>query len=155
MKICVLVLALTLGLASAAAAAPKPEGTVDMADVLKPGPLPELSSGPETGVPVVEYGSVTCPHCAAFDREPCGRSSRRLMSTPARFATSSANSRAIRSTSPPSRWRVASATTRAMATIELLFATQDKWAFVENPLEPLLDRAAADRPRRATRRWLA
>ena len=28
---------------------------------------------------------------------------------------------------------------KAMATIELLFATQDKWAFTENPLEPLLD----------------
>ena len=32
---------------------------------------------------------------------------------------------------------------KALATIELLFAEQDKWAFVDNPLEPLI---AALRP---------
>ena len=54
---------------AAAADAPKPEGTVDMAAVLKPGPLPELALGDANGVAVVEYGSLTCPHCAVFDHE--------------------------------------------------------------------------------------
>ena len=40
-----------------------------MATVLKPGPLPELTMGDASGVPVVEYGSLTCPHCAAFSHE--------------------------------------------------------------------------------------
>ena len=40
-----------------------------MAKVLKPGPLPELAMGDASGVPVIEYGSLTCPHCAAFSRE--------------------------------------------------------------------------------------
>ena len=50
-------------------AAPQPDGTVDMAKVLQPGPLPELSMGDADGVPVVEYGSLTCPHCAVFSKE--------------------------------------------------------------------------------------
>src|SRR6185437_15788128 len=55
--------------ALAATAAPEPDRTVDMATVLKPGPLPELAVGDASGVPVVEYGSLTCPHCATFSRE--------------------------------------------------------------------------------------
>src|ERR1700722_9630677 len=61
--------AFVLGVALAGAAyaeAPKPERTVDMATVLKPGPLPELTEGDGKGVTIVEYGSLTCPHCAAF-----------------------------------------------------------------------------------------
>ncbi|WP_244651048.1 DsbA family protein [Rhizobium sp. CFBP 8762] len=56
---------------SAAAAAPadlpQPEGTVDMAKLLEPGALPEMALG-EANAPVtiVEYMSMTCPHCAAF-----------------------------------------------------------------------------------------
>ena len=55
--------------ALAAATAPEPDRTVDMATVLKPGPLPELAMGDPSGVPVIEYGSLTCPHCATFSRE--------------------------------------------------------------------------------------
>jgi protein-disulfide isomerase len=135
-------LALGLGLTSVGFAAPTPEGSADMAAVLKPGPLPELSSGPETGVPVVEYGSVTCPHCAAFDKTVLPK-----------FKAAYVDSGKVRyifrefSRNPLD---VAAFTLarcvgddKAMATIELLFATQDKWAFTENPLEPLL---AALRP---------
>ena len=55
--------------ALAAGAAPEPDRTLDMATVLKPGTLPELTVGDPSGVPVVEYGSLTCPHCATFSRE--------------------------------------------------------------------------------------
>jgi protein-disulfide isomerase len=46
---------------------PDAEGSVDMAEVMKPGALPEMAIG-EEGAPVtiVEYMSMTCPHCAAF-----------------------------------------------------------------------------------------
>ena len=63
-----LAVAFGFGVATAAEAAPQPEGAVDMAEVLKAAPLPELAMGPENGIPVIEYGSVTCPHCAAFDK---------------------------------------------------------------------------------------
>src|SRR3984957_4359167 len=55
--------------ALAAGAAPEPDRTVDVATVLKPGTLPELTVGDASGIPIVEYGSLTCPHCATFSRE--------------------------------------------------------------------------------------
>ena len=50
-----------------AAELPSAEGDVDMAEVLKPGALPDMAIG-EANAPVtiVEYMSTTCPHCAAF-----------------------------------------------------------------------------------------
>jgi protein-disulfide isomerase len=47
--------------------APKPVGTVDMAKLLEPGALPDMSIGkPDAKVTIVEYASMTCPHCAHF-----------------------------------------------------------------------------------------
>lgn len=52
----------------AAAEAPEPQGTVDMAELLKPGALPEKSMGKDDAkVTIVEYASMTCPHCAHFN----------------------------------------------------------------------------------------
>jgi protein-disulfide isomerase len=50
-----------------AAEVPSAEGDVDMAEVLKPGALPDMVLG-EANAPVtiVEYMSTTCPHCATF-----------------------------------------------------------------------------------------
>lgn len=46
---------------------PDAEGTVDMAKVLEPGPLPEMAVGnADAPVTIVEYMSMTCPHCATF-----------------------------------------------------------------------------------------
>ena len=142
MNLRVLLLALALGLAGGtAAAAPQPEQTVDMAQVMKPGQLPELVVGPADAVPVIEYGSVTCPHCAAFDREiwPKLKSAyvdtgkihyvfREFSRNPLDVAAFTL-ARCVGGDDPA----------KAMATIELLFASQDKWAFVESPLQPLLD----------------
>ena len=51
----------------AAAEAPKPAGSVDMAKLLEPGALPEKSLGKDDAkVTIVEYASMTCPHCAHF-----------------------------------------------------------------------------------------
>ncbi|WP_288429144.1 DsbA family protein [uncultured Agrobacterium sp.] len=46
---------------------PESSGNVDMAEVLKPGPLPERALGDANApVKIVEYMSMTCPHCAHF-----------------------------------------------------------------------------------------
>lgn len=48
---------------------PDADGSVDMAEVLKPGPLPEMSLGSDDApVKIVEYMSMTCPHCAHFHK---------------------------------------------------------------------------------------
>ncbi|MCA1366606.1 DsbA family protein [Bradyrhizobium sp. BRP14] len=46
---------------------PQPEGSVDVAKLMEPGALPEMAVG-EANAPVtiVEYMSMTCPHCANF-----------------------------------------------------------------------------------------
>ena len=50
------------------AEAPKTEGTVDVAKLMAPGPLPEMSIGKDDAkVTIVEYMSMTCPHCARFE----------------------------------------------------------------------------------------
>lgn len=53
--------------AAPAAEAPASSGDVDMAELLKPGALPEKALGKEDAkVTIVEYASMTCPHCAHF-----------------------------------------------------------------------------------------
>ncbi|KGF66824.1 DSBA oxidoreductase [Hoeflea sp. BAL378] len=55
------------GSTAAAVEAPKADGDVDMAKVLEPGPLKEMTLGAEDApVTIVEYMSMTCPHCADF-----------------------------------------------------------------------------------------
>lgn len=50
--------------------APEPAGEVDMDSVLEEGPLPEMVLGEaDAPVTVVEYMSLTCPHCAAFHND--------------------------------------------------------------------------------------
>jgi protein-disulfide isomerase len=133
---------LALGLALAAAAAPTPERTVDIAKVLQPGPLPELSLGSPEGVPMVEYGSLTCPHCAAFSREVMPKLKAQYIDTGKVhfiFREFSRNPLDI------AAFVLARCVgdDKAQATIDLLFAQQDRWAFVDSPLEPLI---AAMRP---------
>lgn len=58
------------GSTTPAVEAPQSAGDVDMAAVLAPGPLKEMALGDENApVTVVEYMSMTCPHCAAFHEE--------------------------------------------------------------------------------------
>jgi protein-disulfide isomerase len=44
-----------------------PSGAPDLADLMNPGPLPEMTLGdPKAPITVIEYASMTCPHCAHF-----------------------------------------------------------------------------------------
>ena len=134
--------ALAFACAAMAAEPPKPEGTVDMATVLKPGPLPELTIGDPNGVPIVEYGSLTCPHCAAFEHNVLPQlKTAYLDNGKAKFIFREFS----RNPLDVAAFVLARCVgdDKALATIDLLFASQEKWAFVEKPLEPLL---AAVRP---------
>jgi len=136
-------LALSLACVPALAAdAPKPERAVDMAAVLKPGPLPELVEGDANGVPVVEYGSLTCSHCGVFAREVLPKFEKAYVETgKVRFIFREF----ARNPLDLGAFVLARCLgdDKALAAVELLFAQQDKWAFVDKPLEPLI---AAMRP---------
>jgi protein-disulfide isomerase len=128
--------------ALAAGAAPEPDRTLDMATVLKPGTLPELTVGDPSGVPVVEYGSLTCPHCATFSREIFPELKKDYIDTgKVRFIFREFS----RNSLDVAAFLLARCVgdDKAFAAIELLFSQQDKWAFVDKPLEPLI---AAMRP---------
>ena len=130
-------LALVFGGAAEAQTAPKPDGTVDMATVLKPGPLPELSLGDPKGVTVIEYGSLTCPHCAAFDHEVMPQIKANYIDTGKVHYIFREFSRNPLDVAAFVLARCVG-DDKALATIELLFSQQDKWAFVDNPLDALL-----------------
>jgi protein-disulfide isomerase len=136
------VAALAANGALAAGGAPEPDRTIDMAAILKPGSLPELTIGDPSGIPVIEYGSLTCPHCATFSREIFPELKKDYIDT--------GKVRFIFREFPRNALDVAAfvlarciGDDKAFAAIELLFSQQDKWAFVDKPLEPLI---AAMRP---------
>ena len=57
----------SLPMAAFAQEVPQPDGSVDVDKLMAPGPLPEVAIGKEDApVTIVEYMSMTCPHCAAF-----------------------------------------------------------------------------------------
>ena len=128
--------------ALAATTVPEPDRTVDMAAVLKPGSLPELTVGDPSGVPMIEYGSLTCPHCAAFSREVFPELKKDYIDTgKVKFIFREFS----RNPLDVAAFVLARCVgdDKAFAAIELLFSQQDKWAFVDKPLEPLI---AAMRP---------
>lgn len=46
-----------------------PGATPDSAELMAPGPLPDISLGQEDAPnTIIEYASMTCPHCAAFHK---------------------------------------------------------------------------------------
>src|ERR1700744_1891353 len=115
---------------------------MDMATVLKPGPLPELTMGDASGIPVIEYGSLTCPHCGTFCREVFPQLKKDYINTgKVRFIFREFS----RNPLDVAAFVLARCIgdDKAYAAIELLFSQQDKWAFVDKPLAPLI---AAMRP---------
>ncbi len=55
---------------AAKAELPQPEGEIDVAKLMAPGALPEMAVGKDDAkVTIVEYMSMTCPHCARFHNE--------------------------------------------------------------------------------------
>ncbi len=133
--------ALALAL-SPAYAAPASSGPVDMAKVLQPGPLPELSLGDPKGVTVIEYGSLTCPHCAVFATTVLPAFQKAYVDTGKVHFIFREFSRNPLDLAAFVLARC-EGDDKTLATIDLLFAEQDKWAFVDNPLDPLI---AALRP---------
>jgi len=122
-----------LASAPVALADPTPE------ELMRPGPLPDIVLGkPDAPVTIVEYASMTCPHCANFSKTTFPKLKSQYIDTgKVRFvfrefplddlaAAAAMLARCIDKSNGE----------KAVAVIEVLFASQDKWA-VRNPIPPL------------------
>lgn len=58
------------------------DGTVNLAELMKPGPLGEKSLGPATAPAIIiEYASLTCPYCRQFHTKTYPRVKKELIDT--------------------------------------------------------------------------
>ena len=108
-------------------------------ELMRAGPLPDIVLGKaDAPVTVVEYASMTCPHCAAFSKTTFPELKTKYIDT--------GKVRFIFREFPLDELAVAAAMLarcvdkengeKAVALIEVLFNSQDKWA-VRQPLPPL------------------
>jgi protein-disulfide isomerase len=108
--------------------------------LMRPGPLPDLAIGKaDAPVTIIEYASMTCPHCATFHKTTYPALKTKYIET--------GKVRFIFREFPLDELAVAASMLarcaggeKSMALIDVLFASQDKWA-VRNPI-PVLQQIA-------------
>ena len=126
--------------AQPAVEAPQPEGTADVAELMKPGALPDMSLGKEDApVTIVEYASMTCPHCAHFHETTLPELKTKYVDT--------GKARLVMREFPfDPRAEAAFMLARCsndkyFPMIDVLFKQQESWAAVENARDALLNLA--------------
>jgi protein-disulfide isomerase len=108
-------------------------------ELMRPGPLPDIAMGKaDAPVTIIEYASMTCPHCAAFSKTTFPQLKTKYIDT--------GKVRFIFREFPLDELAVAASMLarcidksngeKAVAVIEVLFNSQDKWA-VRQPIPPL------------------
>ena len=106
-------------------------------ELLRPGPLPDLAQGKaDAPVTIIEYASMTCPHCANFHKTTYPALKTKYIDT--------GKVRFIFREFPLDEVAVAASMLarcaggeKSMALIDVLFASQDRWA-VRDPLPALM-----------------
>jgi len=109
-----------------------------VAELMKPGPLPEISSGsPDAPVTIIEYSSMTCPHCASFHKDPLPTLKTKYIDT--------GKVRYIIREYPLDNLAAAAfmlarcaGPEKTLPMIELLYAQQKNWALIEGSPLPAL-----------------
>jgi protein-disulfide isomerase len=120
-----------------AAAAPPSEGSVDMAKLLEPGPLPDKVLGKaDAPVTIVEYASMTCPHCAYFHATTLPELKTRYIDTGKARLIFREFPFDVRAEAGFMLARCSNDNYFAM--VDVLFKQQEAWAGVENAKEALL-----------------
>jgi len=130
------VLAVTLTL-SASRVRSAPAETVSIEDLMQPGPLGEMAMGSDNApVTIVEYASMTCPHCAHFHETTLPELKKRYIDTGKvrfifrefPFDPVAAGAFMLARCADKDKY---------FPLIDTLFAQQSKWA-TQKPIEPLL-----------------
>jgi protein-disulfide isomerase len=115
-------------------------------ELMRPGPLPDLVEGKaDAPVTIIEYASMTCPHCANFHKGTYPDLKTKYIDTgKVRFIfrefpldeLAVAGSMLTRCAATE-KDNKAAAPEKGLAMISVLFNSQDKWA-VKDPIPPLL-----------------
>jgi len=117
--------------------AQEPAVTVDEAELLKPGVLPEMALGnPDAKVKIVEYMSMTCSHCADFHNKTFDEIKAKYIDTGKIYFIVrefpldplAAAGFMLARNAPGGKY---------FDVVSYLFKTQSQWAFVEDPLSGL------------------
>lgn len=131
-----LIAALALAPADAYAQAPlKPD--VDIAELMKTGDLPDNILGKaDAPFTIVEYSSMTCPHCAAFHKDVLPKLKEKYITT--------GKAKYIVREFPLDNVAAAAFMlgrcidqTKYFDFIDLLYSNQEEWAFKQNPIPGL------------------
>ena len=119
------------------AQAPVPSATVPTTDLMAPGALPDLWMGSaDAPITMIEYASMTCPHCAAFEAETFPALKSKYIDTgKVRFVLREFPFDPY-ATAAFMLARCAGADKRD-AMVQLLFAQQKNWAYADQPLAGL------------------
>jgi protein-disulfide isomerase len=116
------------------------QATVPMADLMKPDALPEMSMGNDKApVTIIEYASMTCPHCATFQETTFPELKKRYIDTGKVryiFREFPLDNLAA-ATFMLARCAGKDDPAKYFAMIDTMFSQQRTWA-VEKPLPPLL-----------------
>jgi protein-disulfide isomerase len=119
-----------------AAAEKTPSGSTPVVELMAPGALPDIVQGKaDAPVTIVEYASMTCSHCAAFHHEVYPLLKRN-------FVDAGKVKFILREFPLDPLATAAFMLARALdekrdAAVDLLFAQQRNWAFVDKPLDGL------------------
>ena len=127
------------GAANAQSNVPEPSGSVDVEKLMAEQPLPDVIEGDaDAPVTIVEYASMTCPHCAAFHADNYPAIKEKYVETgKVRFILREFPFDA-RAAAAFMLGRCAPNDNRA-ALIDAMYETQADWARAENGREALFD----------------
>ncbi|WP_159726320.1 DsbA family protein [Methylosinus sp. Ce-a6] len=125
-----------IGLAGPAFAQKAPNGKVPVDELMGPNALPDIVEGKaDAPITIVEYASMTCSHCAAFHRDVYPALKKNFIDTgKVKFIL---REFPLDPLATAAFMLARNAGDKRDAVVDLLFAQQKNWAFVDKPLDGL------------------
>ncbi|WP_036295694.1 DsbA family protein [Methylosinus sp. PW1] len=124
------------GLAAPAFAQKAPSGKIPVEELMGPNALPDIVEGKaDAPITIVEYASMTCSHCAAFHKDVYPALKKKFIDTgKVKFIL---REFPLDPLATAAFMLARNAGDKRDAVVDLLFAQQKNWAFVDKPLDGL------------------